>query len=219
MAENKKSFVFYCEWIESFEALSDIEAGMLIKHILSYVNDENPVMEDKYVNLAFIPIKQALKRDLKKYETYIDKQISNGKKGGRPKTQKTQAFLEKPKKADNVNVNVNVNDNVITTKEIKVVDEIDVSTNLLNNQKNTEDFLKEIATENHQMWVENLYMKFKLKKGSIGKLLKDFNTHLGIQEKTPKTLKDYKEHFYNWLNTQERIGKLCDYSNKKVGAL
>jgi hypothetical protein len=106
-----------------------------------------------------------------------------------------------------------------TTKEIKVVDEIDVSINLLNNQKNTEDFLKEIATENHQMWVENLYMKFKLKKGSIGKLLKDFNTHLGIQEKTPKTLKDYKEHFYNWLNTQERVGKLGDYSNKKVGAL
>lgn len=86
-------------------------------------------------------------------------------------------------------------------------------------ETDADDFIKQIADGSHQMWVENLYMKFKLKKGSIGKLLKDFNTHLGIQEKHPKTLKDYKEHFYNWLNTQERVGKLGNYSSKKVGAL
>ena len=64
--------------------------------------------------------KKALKRDLRKYESYIDKQKSNGKKGGRPKTQKTQAFLEKPKKADSVNVNDNdnVSDNDILLKKV-----------------------------------------------------------------------------------------------------
>ena len=111
MAENKKSFITYCEWQETFNELSDDEAGKLIKHIFSYVNDENPETDCQIVRLCFIPIKQTLKRDLKKYEVYIDKQRENGAKGGRPKkTQITQAFIEKPKKADSVNVSVNANE-------------------------------------------------------------------------------------------------------------
>ena len=112
MAENKKSFITYCEWQETFEELSDEDAGKLIKHIFKYVNDENPITDDLIVKLCFIPIKQTLKRDLKKYEVYIDKQRENGAKGGRPKkTQITQGLNSKPKKADSVNVSVSVNDN------------------------------------------------------------------------------------------------------------
>jgi hypothetical protein len=117
MAENKKSFVAYCDWGEIFDDLTNEEAGKLVKHLFDYVRDENPE-SDKLTNLLFIQIKQSLKRDLKKYEKYVDKQRVNGSKGGRPKkpkeTQKTQAFISKPKKADSVNVsvsdNVNVND-------------------------------------------------------------------------------------------------------------
>ena len=113
MAENKKSFVAYCDWGETFDALTNEEAGKLAKHLFSYVRDEDP-KSDKQTELIFIGIKQALKRDLVKYEQYIDKQSVNGKKGGRPKkTQKTQPFLEKPKKADSVNVSDNVSDNEI----------------------------------------------------------------------------------------------------------
>lgn len=117
MATNKKSFVAYADWLEIFEELEDHEAGQLVKHMLRYVNDKNPEAENKLVKLAFVPIKQALKRDLRKWEGYVEKQKANGLKGGRPKaneTQKTQAFSEKPKKADSVNVSVNANvsDNV-----------------------------------------------------------------------------------------------------------
>ena len=127
MAKDKKSFIAYCEWLETFEELEDAEAGRLAKHLFRYVNDLNPLTEDKTVKLCFIPIKQSLKRDLKKYEVYIDKQKENGAKGGRPKkTQITQALIEKPKKADSVNVNdsVNVSDNVIlkiTEKETLIL--------------------------------------------------------------------------------------------------
>jgi len=114
MAENKKSFILYSDQKEIFGQLTDEMAGKLIKHIFSYVNDEDPQSEDLIINLAFTPIRQQLKRDLKKWDTYIQKQSDNGKKGGRPKNQdkpkKPTAFLEKPskpKKADNVNVNVN----------------------------------------------------------------------------------------------------------------
>ena len=108
MAKDKKSFIAYCEWIETFEELEDAEAGKLVKHLFRYVNDLNPVTDDKTVKLCFIQFKQSLKRDLKKYEVYIDKQKENGAKGGRPKkTQITQPFIEEPKKADSVNVSDN----------------------------------------------------------------------------------------------------------------
>lgn len=124
MAKDKKSFILYCDQQGVFNMLPDEQAGKLIKHIFAYVNDEDPESEDLLLTIAFEAIKTQLKRDLKKYEKYIDKQKENGKKGGRPKTQpfldetqKTQAFFEKPKKADNVNVNVN--ENVIIKENIK----------------------------------------------------------------------------------------------------
>ena len=120
MANGKKSFVAYCDWLESFEELTDEEAGKLAKHLFKYVNDLNPEAPDKLTKMMFIPIKQSLKRDLRKYESYIDKQSENGKRGGRPKKpKKPKPFTEnptEPKKAESVNdnVSVSVNDNVST---------------------------------------------------------------------------------------------------------
>lgn len=115
MAENKKSFILYTDQSGVFNQLPDEIAGKLIKHIFAYVNDENPICDDLIINIAFEPIKQSLKRDLKRYEQYIEKQSLNGAKGGRPKkateTQETQPFFEKPKKADSVSVSDSVNDN------------------------------------------------------------------------------------------------------------
>jgi len=126
--KDKKSFIAYCDWMEVFDALPDEQAGKLIKHLFAYVNDLDPKTDDPIVKLTFIPIKQSLKRDLSKYETYIQKQRNNGAKGGRPpkmeKPKEPTGLLEnptEPKKADSVSVNVsvsdtvNVNDNVTKT--------------------------------------------------------------------------------------------------------
>ena len=119
MAQNKKSFILYADQKGVFDQLPDELAGKLIKHILAYVNDENPISDDLIINIAFEPIKQSLKRDLRRWEDYIEKQSVNGKKGGRPpkakESQETQAFFEKPKKADSVSVSDN--DNIKEYKE------------------------------------------------------------------------------------------------------
>jgi len=112
MAKDKKSFVAYCDWLESFEELTDEEAGRLAKHLFRYVNDLNPEAPDKITKMCFIPIKQSLKRDLVKYEERADRARENGAKGGRPKTQKTQSVISEPKKPVSVSVNDNVNVNV-----------------------------------------------------------------------------------------------------------
>lgn len=53
MAENKKTIVVYADWIEQFESLSNEEAGKLIKHFFRYVNDLNPVPEDRITEISF----------------------------------------------------------------------------------------------------------------------------------------------------------------------
>lgn len=194
MAENKKSFVAYCDWQETFEELTDEEAGRLIKHLFNYVNDKNPEASDKLTKMCFIPIKQSLKRDLKKYESYIEKQSVNGSKGGRPKkTQKTQAFLEKPKKADSVSVSDN-----------------DIINNIYNK------FVDEVKNHSFDSRIESMYMRLKLKKGSLTPLLKDFKLHIIEENRKHKSTEEYFKNFKNWLNTQDRIGKLNQYKINKT---
>ena len=118
--EGKKSFVLYTDQREVFEELDDEQAGKLIKHIFSYVNDENPEADDKFVRLAFLPIKTQLKRDLKIWDEKKHLRSEAGKKGGLAKASNARIDLANPSNATNslanvavnVNGNVNVNDNV-----------------------------------------------------------------------------------------------------------
>lgn len=81
MAENKKSFVLYCDQQNVFKMLPDDVAGKLIKHIFAYVNDEYPETDDLILQLAFEPIKMQLKRDLRDWEEKKDNRSTNGKIG------------------------------------------------------------------------------------------------------------------------------------------
>ena len=80
MAENKKSFLLYCDLIHTVKELPNDKAGELFKHILSYVNDENPVTDDLIIKISFEPIKQQLKRDLQKYEGIRERNAANARK-------------------------------------------------------------------------------------------------------------------------------------------
>ncbi len=125
MAENKKSVLLYCDIIHTVNKLTDGQAGILFKHYLNYINDLNPTPPDQLTEIVFEPIKQNLKRDLKKWEKFIEKQSVNGSMGGRPKnpslSKKTQAFYEIPKKAVKVIVTdiVNVKDKVTDIEKKK----------------------------------------------------------------------------------------------------
>lgn len=117
MAENKKSFILYADLIATVSKLNDEQSGKLFKIILEYVNDLEPETDDLLLEIAFEPIKQQLKRDLKRWEKFREKQSYNGKKGGRPA--KANAETENPKNPSlsdesqkSLNVTVNVNDNV-----------------------------------------------------------------------------------------------------------
>lgn len=138
MATDKKSFVLYADSYSTIKQLPDEIAGRLLKHIFAYVNDENPQSDDLLLNIAFEPIKTALKRDLKKYEEKKVERSLSGRLGNLKrynldlyeKVSRNELTLEDAEKvaisrksslsenfvaklADSVNESVSVSDSVI----------------------------------------------------------------------------------------------------------
>lgn len=125
MAKDKHSFLLYSDIYFTIKKLSDEQAGRLFKHILSYVNDENPIAEDILTDLVFEPIKQSLKRDLKKYEgSKIIRSIAGrlgGLRSGEVRRMKNEANEAKALKLkqNEANEAVSVSDSVSVIEEIK----------------------------------------------------------------------------------------------------
>jgi hypothetical protein len=88
MAENKKSFILYADLIHTVDKLPDEIAGKLMKIILNYVNDKNPVIEDILLQVAFEPIRLQLKRDLKEWDITKKDRSDSGKLGNLKKYNK-----------------------------------------------------------------------------------------------------------------------------------
>lgn len=81
MAENKRSFVLYTDYIHTVKRLPLEKAGELFMTILQYVNDMNPEPDDILIQVTFEPIKQQLKRDLKKWEGTKTNKSDGGRLG------------------------------------------------------------------------------------------------------------------------------------------
>lgn len=121
--EGKKSFVLYTDQREVFDELSDEDAGKLIKHIFSYVNDENPITEDKLLKIAFLPIKTQLKRDLKVWESKQEQRKEAAKRSVESRQRTSTVVNERSVSSGgngNVNVNGNVNENVNDISSITI---------------------------------------------------------------------------------------------------
>lgn len=107
MANGKKTFIFYSDWINMVREMPNEDAGALLKHVLSYVNDEDPTTDNPFVKMAFGHMKPLLKEDLDKWEVIRGKRKEAGSKGGKASAKQKQANA---KQVQPVNDNVNVND-------------------------------------------------------------------------------------------------------------
>lgn len=119
MATDKKSFLLYCDLIHTVEQLTDEQAGDLFKHVLRYVNDQEPQTENVITRIAFEPIKQSLKRDLQKYEDIRKRNQDNARK--RWDATASSGIPNDTKNADSVSVSDSVSGSVIVKekKELK----------------------------------------------------------------------------------------------------
>lgn len=132
MAEGKKKFVVYADWLHSLEDLTDDEVGKLMRHMFEYVNDLNPVLEDRILKVAWKPMQATLKRDLEKWE---DKSISRKEKAR--KAGIASAIARKNKKE--LKLTNELNNQLDPTKStdsvsVSVIDSVSVSDNGTLNQ-------------------------------------------------------------------------------------
>lgn len=235
MAEEKKSVIVYAEWMELFETLQDDEAGRLIKHFFRYVNDLNPEFPDRVTELSFIPIKQALKRDLKKWSQSKEEKSINGRKGNLKrynldiyklfeagkitleqaediaKTRKnslpdSDATKNVAKLAVNVNVNDNVNVNVLSKDNI--IPEIENFGSVAVEDLNFSH--SKILKFESPSWLESVSMQQKIPIEEIKNKIDEFVLFLSTTETQHKSKKGFLEHFINWLtkkNNSDKNGK------------
>ena len=189
----------YTDWKEIFSELDDSDAGKLIKHVLSYVNDENPITDNKLIKMAFIPIKLALKRDLKKFEEVKKKRSEAGRRSAeiRAEQKLTESTLVESAEQTSTNSTVSDKDNVNVNVKGKVIDNIIYSKSCLRDLQ----------------WLETTAMQNFVKIDVIKLFIDTFVNHLITHQEQKKDLKSFKSHFSNWLNKQN----LAQFREKKVG--
>jgi hypothetical protein len=201
MATGKKSFLLYCDYKATFQELSDSEAGKLIKHIFQYVTDENPELNNRMLKIAFEPIKQQLKRDLKIWEETLVKRSDAGKASAKKREQIKQVLTHVESvehNSTNSTVSVNDNVNVIVNDNVnESVSEIQEIT--LTDFKVTPMIKKNILEMNqlHSLWSKIS----KLNPEDTRCELINFLDEKMALEKKYKNLDDLKSHITNWFKT------------------
>jgi len=163
----KPAFLIYCNIYPAIEELSYEEKGKLFDSIFLYSMEKETVEMTGETKMAFNFIKQSLDLDTSKYESIVERNRINGKKGGRPKNQEnpvgyleTQDNPEEPKKA-NINKNNNIKDILLSKDNNSGVD------------NSTSDSVKEV----YDFYVSNTGSKEKLsptRKKKIQVRLKEF---------------------------------------------
>lgn len=173
MAEGKKTFIFYSDWINMIREMPNEHAGELLKHVLSYVNDENPTTENLFVKMAFGHMKPMLKSDLDKWDSIREKRKKAGAKGGKANAKQKQANAKQVEAVnDNVNVNGNVNKNV--SKDIYGFSFRKSLVNLGLEKSLVDDFLKNRKLKrlaNTETAFKNLVIEFNKTKIPITELM------------------------------------------------
>jgi len=217
MATDKKSFVLYADNYGLIKQLPDDVAGRLLKHIFAYVNDENPVSDDLLLNIAFEPIKMALKRDLKKYEQIKEKRSLAGKKSAEQRQQNStnpthvdfvQQTSTNPTVSDSDNVSDSVSvidsDNVLSKDNI-IIPEIENFGSVA-----IEDFNfshAKILKFESPSWLESVSMQQKIPIEEIQNKIDDFVLFLKTTETQHKYKKAFLEHFINWVTKKNNSEK------------
>jgi len=115
----KKSFIAYSDWRDTFNELTDEDAGKLVKHIFAYVNDEKPTTDSVIIRAVFAQMKNAIDRDREKWEKQIEQRSKAGKKSAKVRATKrnersTVVNETERNSTDSVSVSDSVSDNVST---------------------------------------------------------------------------------------------------------
>lgn len=119
--DNKKSFILFTDVYESITELSLEEKGQLLDAIYSYAIHKKTTSLSPVAKMAFTFIKREMDRNKEKWEQIRQRNVENGRKGGRPKEPKKPSGLSgNPKNPVTVTVNATVTDTVNVNEEEQI---------------------------------------------------------------------------------------------------
>ena len=208
MAAGKKTFIFYSDWINLVREMDNEDAGELLKHLLSYVNDEDPTTENKFVKMAFGHMKPMLKRDLDKWDKQLKKFSDMGKASAEKRKVKLAKTNVEPKLTQ-VKPTCTVNDNDNVNVNISFIDKMDL-------------FKKKVGEDGNVIWRDNVYRMHKIQKGKLFRVVEQFTIHLAIQNNGVYTenFAEFRRHCSNWIGTSIQNGKLSEFRTvKAIGSI
>ena len=99
----RNSFIFYKGWREATKDLPDDVRLEIYESIIEYATTGNLRGLKPMANIAFNFIKIDIDRDADKYMSIVERNKSNGSKGGRPKSENPSKPKE-PKKPSGISV-------------------------------------------------------------------------------------------------------------------
>ncbi|MEN8250126.1 MAG: DUF6291 domain-containing protein [Bacteroidota bacterium] len=154
---DKKNFLFYLEWVNQLEELDDEEITRFIYNLIKYHKGEVVDLQTKIDRIVWNGVLPALRVNQEKYEERVERNRTNGKKGGRP-SKKTQPVSKEPNglsnKPKNPDGSSGISENPITDNGEQNTD----NRKPVNGKRTTEDSQKKIdkkqqatgATENKE---------------------------------------------------------------------
>ncbi len=208
---DKESFILYTEQKEVIDNLTDEDAGKLFKGIFEYAVGNEPEFNN-LLKLVFIPIRQQLERNAKKYSEIKEKRRIAGAKGGKQKVaNQANANFAKQSQANqavnvNDNVHVNDNDNVYLSKD-KYKENNNTNSQKEKFKKPTLEEIKKYCLERKNSINPIQFFDFYESKGwLIGKNpMKDWQAAI-------RTWEHKQAKYKNAPKTQESVGDF-DYDN------
>lgn len=233
MAEDKKSFLVYCDLIHTIKKMKKEDAGELFLHLLEYTNDLNPVTENQIVELVFEPIKQQLKRDLVAYKQAIEDKSVSGRLGNL-KRWNNDLWL----KVDSKELTLEVAENIAKSRKVShtdvlpslpianiaVKDKDNVTDNVTDkdiknniepiNWQSLLDFLNKVLNKKHRSFPEKVKTQYKAR-------LKEGFAKVDIMRAIENASKDqfhidnnYKHLTIEFFSRPDKLDKFSQGENK-----
>jgi hypothetical protein len=151
MAKDKTSFVLYSDSKSIIDLMTNEQAGLLLKTLFAYVNDENPVI-DNSIALVFEMIKLQLKRDLIKWEQTKEGRSVAGKASAEAKK---LAKLNQQISTNLTNVDFVQQTSTNSTVSVSVNDNVNV--NVINKDSKANLEIRTLAFKNSLIPFKNKY--------------------------------------------------------------
>lgn len=204
----KDSFLIYKSFYKPISRLSDKQLGRLFRAIFKYQLGEEVTVEED-IEMAFEFFKNQFEIDELKYQSIVERNRNNGRKGGNDKNSETvkskssgsqtsHSTPNNPVGAKRASGGLNDNENDNDLKE----------TSLSRSKEKEEDFGKDVdkpLTElreellSNQTWIETLSMNNHIDENESRLYIEAYIRKLQNEGIARKSVSDAQQHFARWL--------------------